>query len=53
MYLILKRLEASGSLAVWWGEAGVKVGTGNILMETEGLGGDMGCGQLEGGLGGV
>jgi hypothetical protein len=35
MYLILKRLEAPGSLEVWEGEGGVG-GGGNILVETRG-----------------
>jgi hypothetical protein len=36
IYLTFKRLEAPGSLEVWWG------GSGDILLETGGQGGGMG-----------
>jgi hypothetical protein len=42
MQLILKRLETSGSLEIWWGE------NRDILMETGGWGGNMGCGTVGG-----
>jgi len=41
MHLTLKRLEAPGSLEVWWG--------GDLLLETgSGQGGGMGCGTVRG-----
>ena len=48
MYLTLKRLEAPGSLEVWWG----KVGGEAILMETGAGKGVWDVEQSEGGLGG-
>jgi hypothetical protein len=39
MYLTFKRLEAPESLESWWGGSG----GGNILVETVGQGGGMGC----------
>jgi hypothetical protein len=45
MYLTLKRLEASGSLEVCWG---VGWEDRDILLETEGLGGNMVWGTVRG-----
>jgi hypothetical protein len=39
-HLTLKRMEAPGSLEVWWGGVGVV----DILVETGEWGGGMGCG---------
>jgi hypothetical protein len=44
MHLTLKRLEAPGSLEVWW----VGVGGRDILVVTEVWGGGMGCGTVRG-----
>jgi len=44
MHLTLKRLEAPGSLEVWWGGWG-----GDIIVESgDGAGGGMGCGTVGG-----
>jgi hypothetical protein len=42
MHLTLKRLKAPGSLEVWWGGGEI----GDILVETGGWRGGMGCGTI-------
>ena len=44
MHLTLKRLEAPGSLEIWWRGGG----GGDILLETGGWGGGMGWGTVRG-----
>jgi hypothetical protein len=47
MHLTLKRLDAPGSSKVKWGGGGGE----DILVETVGQGGGMGCGTVRGWLG--